>query len=57
MIFCKRFRDVQKLTGAYGNIVEIQQQERSGVKIAVRVRGSEDEKPQSVLAHAVQFLV
>ncbi len=28
---------------------------RSGVKIAVRVRGSEDEKPQSGLAHAVQF--
>ncbi len=55
--FCKCSRDVQKLTGAYSNVVEIRQQECSGVKIAVRVLGSEDEKPQSGLAHAVQFLV
>ncbi len=56
-IFCKRSSDVQKLTGAYGNIVEIPQQARSGVKIAARVLGTEEEKPQSGLAHAVQLLV
>ena len=56
-VFCKRSSDVQKRAGAYGNLVEIPLRTRSGVKIAVRAIGSEEEKPQSGLAHAVQFLV
>ena len=35
--------------------VETTQRSRSGVKIAVRVPGSQEEKPQSGLAHAVLF--